>query len=64
MTKKDFQKTVNRFVRNAVLKITEGKPDTYEPTAADEDKARTLVEMALCASEAKIMESIPAVSSI
>jgi hypothetical protein len=64
MTKKDLQNTVNRLVNKVILKITEGKGDAYEPTTADEDKARTMVEMALCASEDKLMASIPVVNSI
>ncbi|MFA5767637.1 MAG: hypothetical protein WC919_06985 [Candidatus Paceibacterota bacterium] len=64
MTKKELNNTVSRLVNKVVLKITEGKGDAYEPTAADEDKARTLVDMALIASEDKLMASIPVVNSI
>ncbi|MFA5766454.1 MAG: hypothetical protein WC919_00835 [Candidatus Paceibacterota bacterium] len=60
MTKKDLNKTVSRLVNNVVAKIAVDR----EPTAADEDRARTLVDMALCASEDKLMAAIPVVCSI
>ena len=61
MTKKDLESIVSGIVNAVLLKSTEGQPDDYAPTSAEEDTARTLVGITLKANRAKLIELVPVV---
>lgn len=59
MTKKELTAIVDSIVSAVVLKATEGQPDTYEPTPAEHDEARTLVGMTLKRNRQQILALVP-----
>ena len=65
MTKKELNAIVEGIVAAVVLKATEcdengvARTDAYEPTAAEQDEARTLVGIALKRNRSAILAAIP-----
>jgi hypothetical protein len=64
VTKKELEKIVASIVSAVLVKSTEGQPDTYEPTVAEEDAARTLVGLTIKANRQKLIDAVPCVGSI
>ena len=64
MTKKEIEKIVGGVVSAVLLKSTEGQPDDYVPTPAEEDAARTLVGLTLKANRQKLIDAVPVVGAI
>ena len=59
MTKKELAKIVDALTAAVTLRLTEGMGESYEPTTAEQDEARTLVGIALKRNRAAILASIP-----
>ena len=71
MTKKELTNIVEGITNAVLLRLTATDPDTgavrpetYEPTASDQDEARTLVGIALKRNRAAILAAIPVFSTI
>lgn len=64
MTKKELDRIVDGLVAAVTLKLTEGQPETYEPTAAEEDEARTLVGITIKKNRSALLSAVPVFGDI
>lgn len=64
MTKKELEGIVGGIVAAVLLKSTEGQPDDYVPTPAEEDAARTLVGLTIKSNRQRLIDAVPVVGSI
>jgi hypothetical protein len=64
MTKKELQRITDGLVSAVLLKQTEGQPDDYVPSPAEEDAARTLVGLTLNANRTKILACVPTIGGM
>jgi hypothetical protein len=64
VTKKELEKIVGSIVSAVLLKSTEGQPEEYEPTVAEEDAARTLVGLTIKANRQKLIDAVPKIGDL
>jgi hypothetical protein len=64
VTKKELEKIVGSIVSAVLLKSTEGQPEEYEPTASEEDAARTLVGLTIKANRQRLIDAVPRIGGI
>jgi len=64
MTKKELDRIVDGLVAAVTLKLTEGQGEAYEPTAAEEDEARTLIGITIKKNRNALLCAVPVFGDI